>query len=90
MCLHCLSRPFWQATSVLNFRTFTVTTDGEEFSCTLTNKSQHIKAFHHTSKVRFSKQTFNLAQPSNIDGKSFQICLKQFSSYIGKLMARTC
>ena len=22
--LHCLSRPFWQAASVLNFRTFTV------------------------------------------------------------------
>ena len=22
--LHCLSRPFWQATSVRNFRTFTV------------------------------------------------------------------
>ena len=22
--LHCLSRPFWQATSVQNFRTFTI------------------------------------------------------------------
>ena len=38
-----------------------VTTDGEAFSCTLTNKSQPIKAVHHSSKGR-SSQSLSIVQ----------------------------